>query len=208
MLDGVRVLSVLIFGLLMTTVAHAGDLTVSVRDSAGRPVADAVATLYPASGVPRGPIRFPWPLRMSQQNIEFDPEVLIVPVGGVVSFPNLDRVRHQVYSFSRGNRFELPLYSRGETPTRTFTTPGVAALGCNIHDTMLAWIKVVDTPWAAKTDAAGNLVLRGAPAGAATLKVWHPRLAGRGNEVSQAVTITAAASSRTVTGTFNARAAA
>lgn len=192
----------------MTTVAHAGDLTVSVRDAAGRPVANAVATLYPASGVPRGPIRFAWPLRMSQQNIEFDPEVLIVPVGGTVSFPNLDRVRHQVYSFSRGNRFELPLYSRGDAPTHTFTTPGVAALGCNIHDAMLAWIKVVDTPWAAKTDAAGNLVLRGAPAGAATLKVWHPRLAGRGNEVSQAVTLPAGATSRTVTGTFNARTAA
>ena len=208
MLDGVRVLSVLIFGLFMTTAAHAGDLTVIVRDPAGRPIVNAVATLYPASGVPRGPIRFPWPLRMSQQNIEFDPEILIVPVGGTVSFPNLDRVRHQVYSFSRGNRFELPLYSRGDAPTHTFAAPGVAALGCNIHDSMLAWIKVVDTPWAAKTDAAGNLVLRGAPAGAATLKVWHPRLAGRGNEVSQAVTITAGATSRTVTGTFNARAAA
>jgi hypothetical protein len=208
MLDGVRLLCAMIFGLLLTTAAHAGDLTVSVRDSAGRPVANAVATLYPASGVPRGPIRFPWPLRMSQQNIAFDPEVLIVPVGGTVSFPNLDRVRHQVYSFSRGNRFELPLYSRGEAPTRTFSAVGVAALGCNIHDEMLAWIKVVDTPWAAKTDASGNLILRGAPAGAATLKVWHPRLAGRGNEVSQAVTLTAGATSRTVTGDFNARTAA
>lgn len=198
----------MIFGWLLATGAHAGDLTVSVRDAAGRPAANAVATLYPASGVPRGPIRFDWPLRMSQQNIDFNPEVLIVPVGGTVSFPNLDRVRHQVYSFSRGNRFELPLYSRGEAPTHTFAAPGVAALGCNIHDTMLAWIKVVDTPWAAKTDAAGNLVLHGAPAGAATLKVWHPRLAGRGNEISQAVTLTAGASSRTITGNFNARAAA
>lgn len=208
MLNHVRVLCAVIFGLLLTTVAHAGDLTVSVRDSAGRPVANAVATLYPASGVPRGPIRFAWPLRMSQQNIAFDPEVLIVPVGGTVSFPNLDRVRHQVYSFSRGNRFELPLYSRGEAPAHTFSAAGVAALGCNIHDEMLAWIKVVDTPWAAKTDASGDLTLRGAPAGAATLKVWHPRLAGRGNEVSQAVTLTAGSTSRTVTGTFNARTAA
>lgn len=202
-----KALFALFFSLFLTTVAHAGDLTVSVRDASGRPVANAVATLYPASGLPRGPIRFAWPLRMSQQNIQFDPEVLIVPVGGTVSFPNLDRVRHQVYSFSRGNRFELPLYSRGEAPTHTFASPGVAALGCNIHDEMLAWIKVVDTPWAAKTNASGNLVLSGIPAGAATLKIWHPRLAGRGNETSQAVTIGAGASSRTVTGDFNARTA-
>lgn len=192
---------------LFSGVAHAGPLTVSVRDGAGRPVANAVATVYPASGLPRGPIRFAWPLRMSQENIDFNPEVLIVPVGGTVSFPNLDRVRHQVYSFSRGNRFEVPLYSRGEAPTRTFSTVGVAALGCNIHDEMVAWIKVVDTPWAAKTNAQGNLVLTGIPAGGATLKIWHPRLAGRGNEISQTLTIGAGAMSRTVTGDFSARSA-
>lgn len=203
-----RLLFALLLGLLFVTGAQAGDLTVNVRDAAGRPVANAVVTVHPAAGVPRGPIRFPWPLRMSQQNIQFDPEVLIVPVGGVVSFPNLDRVRHQVYSFSRGNRFELPLYSRGEAPTRAFNTPGVAAIGCNIHDTMVAWIKVVDTPWAAKTGAGGAAVLSNIPAGGATLRVWHPRLAGRGNEISQTLTITAAAASRTVAGDFSARAAA
>lgn len=190
----------------LSSMAHAGDLTVSVRGAGGRPVRDAVVTVHPASGVPRGPIRFAWPLRMEQQNVQFQPYVLIVPVGGTVSFPNLDRVRHQVYSFSRGNRFELPLYSRGEAPTRTFSAAGVAALGCNIHDQMLAYIKVVDTPWAAKTDASGNLTLRGIPAGAATLRVWHPTLAGRGNEVSQAITVGAGPATRTVTGDFSARA--
>lgn len=207
--DGaVRVLLVLIAGLFLATAAHAGDLTVSVRDAAGRAVADAVVTVTPAAGVPRGPIRFAWALRVAQQNIQFDPYVLIVPVGGTVSFPNLDRVRHQVYSFSRGNRFELPLYTRGEAPTHTFTAVGVAAVGCNIHDEMLAWIKVVDTPWAAKTDASGTVVLHDIPAGAATLRVWHPRLAGRGAELAQTLTLTTAAARQTVTGDFTGREAA
>ena len=202
-----RTLLALLIGLLFATTVQAGDLTVSVRDAAGRPVRDAVVTVHPASGVPRGPIRFPWALRMAQQNVDFDPYVLIVPVGGTVSFPNLDRVRHQVYSFSRGNRFELPLYSRGEAPTHTFAAVGVAALGCNIHDDMLAYIKVVDTPWAAKTDASGAATLRGVPAGAAALRVWHPRLAGRGNEIAQTLTIGAGAARRAITGDFTARAA-
>lgn len=202
-----RILFIFIATLILSSPAMAGDLTISVRDSAGRPVQDAVVTVHPAAGVPRGPIRFSWPLRMSQQDIQFQPYVLVVPVGGTVSFPNLDRVRHQVYSFSRGNRFELELYGRDETRTRTFSAVGVAAIGCNIHDQMLAYIKVVDTPWAAKTPAGGDVVLRGIPAGAATLRVWHPRLAGRGNEVSRPLTIAVAAGRATVSGDFSARAA-
>ncbi|RYG07773.1 MAG: methylamine utilization protein [Caulobacteraceae bacterium] len=199
------VLAVLMF-LLAAPVAAAGGLTVSVRDPAGRPVKDAVVTVHPTAGVPRGPIRFSWALRVAQQDVQFNPYVLIVPVGGTVAFPNLDRVRHHVYSFSRGNRFEIELFGRDESRTHTFTTPGVAALGCNIHDQMLAYIKVVDTPWAAKTGANGDVILSGVPAGGATLRVWHPRLAGRGNELSQVITVAAGAGRQTVTGDFSARA--
>ncbi|MDZ4364260.1 methylamine utilization protein [Brevundimonas sp.] len=202
-----RLLIALLMMTALATTARAGDLTVSVRDAAGRPVRDAVVTVHPASGIPAEPIRFAWPLRMTQQDIQFDPYVLVVPVGGTVSFPNLDRVRHQVYSFSRGNRFELELYGRDETRSHTFRTAGVAALGCNIHDQMLAYIRVVDTPWAMKTPVSGDVVLRGVPAGAATLKIWHPRLAGRGNEVSRAITVSAAAGRQTISGDFSARAA-
>ena len=202
-----RFLLALLVALVCVSPAVAGDLTISVRDAAGRPVRDAVVTVHPAAGVPRGPIRFPWALRMAQQDIQFQPYVLIVPVGGTVAFPNLDRVRHQVYSFSRGARFELELYGRDETRSHTFTTAGIAAIGCNIHDGMLAYIRIVDTPWAMKTDTSGDAVVRGVPAGGATLRVWHPRLAGRGNEISQTLTITAAAARRTVSGDFSAGAA-
>lgn len=201
-----RLLLALLVSFAYTAPAIAGDLTVSVRDAAGRPVRDAVVTVYPAAGVPRGPIRFPWAPRVAQQDIQFQPYVLIAPVGGTVAFPNLDRVRHHVYSFSRGARFELELYGRDETRSHTFTTAGVAALGCNIHDEMLAYIKVVDTPWAMKTDATGDAILRDVPPGGATLRVWHPRLAGRGNEVAETLTVGAADARRTVSGDFSARA--
>jgi len=113
-----RVLFAALLWLLGASAVLAGDLTVSVRDAAGRPVRDAVVTVHPASGVPRSPIRFSWPLRMAQQDIQFNPYVLIVPVGAPVAFPNLDRVRHHVYSFSRGNRFEIELYG----PTKAKVT--------------------------------------------------------------------------------------
>ena len=203
-----RALLALIFAsFAITGTAQAGDLTVAVRDTAGRPIRDAVVTVRPDAGVPRGPIRFSWPLRIAQQNVQFQPYVLIAPVGGTVSFPNLDRVRHHVYSFSRGNRFEIQLFGQDQTRTHTFAATGVAALGCNIHDQMLAYVKVVDTPWAGKTDAAGNVTIAAIPAGAARLMVWHPQLNVRGNESAYVLTIGTGPGRQTMTGDFSARAA-
>jgi len=203
-----RALLVLIFSAftLMGT-AKAGDLAVSVRDTSGRPIRDAVVTVRPDAGVPRGPIRFSWPLRIAQQNVQFQPYVLIAPVGGTVAFPNLDRVRHHVYSFSRGNRFEIELFGQDQTRTHTFATAGVAALGCNIHDQMPAYVKIVDTPWAGKTDAAGNVTVAAIPAGPARLMVWHPQLNVRGNESAYLLTIGTGPGTQTMTGDFSARAA-
>ncbi len=109
-------------------------------------------------------------------------------MGAEVDFPNLDNVRHHVYSFSAPHPFELKLYGRDETRIVRFDKPGVIALGCNIHDSMVAFILVVDTPYAAKSDAAGQAVIRGLPAGTFTLKAWHPYLRAPGNTVSATVT--------------------
>jgi plastocyanin len=173
--------------LLVPALASAADLVVSVRNSQGRPVADAVVTIAEAHGA--GAVRFSWPYRMAQQNMQFDPFVLIVPVGAQVAFPNLDKVRHHVYSFSPAHPFELKLYGHDETRFVRFDKPGIVALGCNIHDQMVAFIDVVETPYAAKTDAAGQAVIHDAPAGAASLNVWHPYLHAPGNVVTTAIVI-------------------
>lgn len=203
-----RLLFAFVLALLTTAgVAHAGDLTVSVRDTAGQPIRDAVVTVRPAAGVPRGPIRFSWPLRIAQRDVQFQPYVLIAPVGATVSFPNLDRVRHHVYSFSRGNRFEIELFGQDQARTHAFSTVGTAALGCNIHDQMLAYVRVVDTPWAGKTDATGDVTIAAITAGPARLVVWHPRLNARGNESAYTLTIGTGPGRQTMTGDFSARAA-
>ncbi len=164
--------------------AYAGDVGIRVVDAAGTPIPDAVVTIHPAAGVPAGPIRFPWKLAMVQKNISFNPSTLIVPVGATVSFPNEDKVRHHVYSFSKPARFEIKLFGRDETHSYTFRTPGAVALGCNIHDRMSGFIKVVDTPFAMKTGADGLSTIRAVTGGRARLTVWHPRMRARDNEVS------------------------
>ncbi|HEU4961364.1 MAG TPA: methylamine utilization protein [Sphingomonas sp.] len=178
--------------------AHAATVDITVRGADGQPLADAVVMLA-TPDKPAGPIHFPWPMVMAQQDIAFVPHVLIVPVGATVSFPNRDRVRHHVYSFSKAKRFEMKLYGREETRSETFNTPGVVALGCNIHDRMSGFIIVVDTPFAAKADAQGHVRLTGVPEGAARVDVWSPSLNVRGNQLSQAVTVTGPSYATTLT---------
>jgi plastocyanin len=172
----------LILGLLTlfgAGVARAGDLTVVVKDSQGRPVADAVVMAdatgraAPTSGH----------FVISQKNMAFVPFVLVIPVGSTVEFGNLDPFRHHVYSFSPAKKFELKLFGQGQTRPVRFDKPGLVAIGCNIHDSMQAFIQVVSTPFAGKTDQQGRVTLRGVPNNLRELRVWHPYLRAPGNQL-------------------------
>lgn len=186
----------LLLALLVSSAASAARVDVQVRGADGRPVADAVVTVDSPHRA-AGPIHFPWPYAMKQQNIAFAPHVLIVPVGANVSFPNLDKVRHHVYSFSKAKKFELKLYGQDDTRSVMFDKPGVIAVGCNIHDTMSGFILAVDTPYAAKTDASGHAILD-VPAGAATLGVWSPGIRAPANRILQPIAIPASGLAQTV----------
>ncbi len=168
--------------------ARAADLVVTLTTPAGKPVSNAVVTVRPQGGAPRGAIRFPWPYVMAQKDMQFEPFVLIVPVGADVSFPNLDSYRHHVYSFSPAKTFELKLYSKDETRVVRFDKAGVVVLGCNIHDNMSAYVRVVDTPFAAKSNASGQAELHDLPAGAATVTIWHPFLKSHNGEDTREIT--------------------
>jgi plastocyanin len=179
---------VLLFS-LCAPMARAGDVAFLLSSARGTPVSDAVITAYPEGGGRAGPVRFDWPQEMDQHNLQFAPFVLIVPVGANVSFPNRDAVRHHVYSFSPAKKFELKLYGRDETRSVRFDKAGVVALGCNIHDNMVAFIRVVDTPFAAKSDASGQAVLRGLPPGPVRVRIWHPYQKAADNEIVRTVTV-------------------
>ena len=178
--------------LALAAPAAAADLTITVKTPAGEPVANAVVTVKPPGVASGAPIKFSWAYDVAQHNIAFEPFVQIVPVGSDVSFPNKDNVRHHVYSFSAVKKFELKLYGHDETRTVHFDEAGVVALGCNIHDQMLAYLVVVDTPFAAKTGADGVAVIHGLPAGAAPMTVWQPFMKTVKNQQVRTVNILAA----------------
>jgi len=153
----------------------AASLEVTVRDERGNPVENAVAYATPKGApAPAGPKRT---AAIEQIDKTFVPHVTVVQAGTTVQFPNRDPIRHHVYSFSPAKSFEIKLYA-GTPPTPVlFDKPGEVVLGCNIHDNMLAFVLVVETPYFAKTPREGIARLEQLPAGEYDVHVWHPALA-------------------------------
>jgi plastocyanin len=180
--------STLLALLLAAAPAVAGDLVVQVRTGNGAPVPNAVVTLYPGGRpAPLGPAGAGY--QIAQRDLQFAPFVLVVPVGADVSFPNFDNVRHHVYSFSPVRRFELRLYAREQARNVHFDRPGIVPLGCNIHDNMIAFIDVVDTGFAARTDASGQARFTAIPGSQVLVRIWHPYLRAPGNQLELRVAV-------------------
>ena len=173
--------------MLAAAPAAAGDLVVQVRTAGGAAVPNAVVTLYPGGRPsPLGPAGS---YQIAQRDLQFSPFVLVVPVGADVSFPNFDNVRHHVYSFSPVRRFELRLYAREQTRSVHFDRPGIVPLGCNIHDSMIAFIDVVDTAFAARTDGSGTARFTAIPGSQVLVRVWHPYLRAPANQLELRVAV-------------------
>lgn len=154
--------------------ATAAEVAFTLVDQKNQPVADAAVSLVPLDA--SAPLPAPAePVVIAQQNQEFSPYVTVVATGTAVTFPNDDKVQHHVYSLSKAKRFEFARYAPGKKESIVFDQQGVVALGCNIHDWMVAYLVVVPTPWFAKSDPAGGAAAK-VPAGRYRVEVWHPRL--------------------------------
>ena len=150
---------------------EAARLSATVTDAKGGAIPESVVFATTSDGK-----RASTPAKaasMDQVNKEFVPFVLPVQLGAEVRFPNKDNIRHHVYSFSPAKAFELKLYSGVPSKPVMFDKPGAVALGCNIHDTMVGYIYVVDTPWFAKTGKDGEAKIEGLPAGDYDLQLVH-----------------------------------
>ena len=173
-------------GLGLPGVVQAAAVTVQTLDPAGKPLAGAVEAVEVGrvAKVAAPGTR----AEISQRQRAFDPGLLVVQTGTSVDFPNLDTVRHHVYSFSPARTFELKLYNgRPSTPV-VFDRAGVVVLGCNIHDQMVGTVVVVDTPLFGRTDAAGRVVLE-VPAGEHRLLTWHARMREGTDLLAQALKV-------------------
>ena len=156
--------------------AAAANFTAVVSDQAGKPVANAVVSLVTESsaGMPAASSKLPTEKTIDQRDETFLPLVTIIPKGGHIVFANNDQTTHQVYSFSKIKQFEMTL-NRGQKAPIAFDNTGVAALGCNIHDHMIAYAYVADSPWTALTGEDGHATIADVPPGNYKAQVWHPK---------------------------------
>jgi plastocyanin len=156
-----------------SSAAYGDELFVRVVDNDQKPVPGAAVFVRQQSSLHAEPATGV----MDQRDHRFVPHVLIVQKGAVVEFPNSDVVAHHVYSFSKPNKFELPLYKGVPPDPVLFEHEGIVTLGCNIHDGMLGYILVVDTDVFARTDADGVARLKvDGDASRWEVNVWSPRI--------------------------------
>jgi plastocyanin len=155
-------------------ISLAASLTVTLTDQDNNPVEDAVVYVQTINGQHQPST--PQTVDVDQVNEMFVPHVRATTVGSLVNFPNSDHVRHHIYSFSEAKTFEVPLYIGVPTEPTLFEKAGLVTLGCNIHDHMLGYILILDTPWFAEVGA-GTGRINDLPGGELAVAIWHPRLA-------------------------------
>jgi plastocyanin len=177
-------------GLALGHPGYAAELQILVKDVHGKLVPDAVVVATPSD--PKMAQHYKAPTdAIDQVDKQFVPFVKPVFVGSMVRFPNSDHIRHQVYSFSPAKKFELPLYGGTNAPPVVFDKPGVVVLGCNIHDWMVGYIYVSETPFFAKTAAAGTATIGEMPPGEYAVRVWHPSMEQSEATTARQVTLNA-----------------
>ncbi len=161
-----------------------GNVTGTLQIGGKSANAFGLITLEPASGKwkPRAPKR----VVVEQRGREFLPNLVVVPVGSTISFPNFDNVFHNVFSTSPLAAFDLGLYKAGEAREYKFEQEGIVRLGCNLHANMSAFIAVVAAPAFTVTDDKGNFSFKRVIPGKYKLRAWSVKSAA---PITQDITI-------------------
>jgi plastocyanin len=115
--------------------------------------------------------------KLVQKNKSFQPNLLVIPVGGKVEFPNHDPFFHNVFSLFEGKRFDLGLYESGTTRFVQFDKPGISFIFCNIHAEMSAVVIALATPYYAISNAKGELRIENVPPGRYQVEVFRSSVA-------------------------------
>lgn len=161
----------LMFAVITT---DAAELDVTVLDRYGQAVPNVAVYIESDPGA-----SLPAPTRIAVMDLvdtQFVPHLLVVQTGARVQFPNSDLVAHHVYSFSRPNNFVLPMFKGNMRPEVEFDDAGVVTIGCNLHDHMVGYIFVVNSPAFGTTGRNGTARLIADNPDGLSVSIWSPRI--------------------------------
>lgn len=119
----------------------------------------------------------PVTVTIDQKGAAFDPDMLVIPVGSTVDFPNSDPIFHNVFSLSRAQPFDLGYYRQGQSRVVKFNRAGIVQVYCHLHSQMYAVIIVTSSPWFGRPSAEGDFSFADLPAGHYRVASWH-KIAG------------------------------
>jgi plastocyanin len=147
---------------------------VSVAD--GVPVSEFERTVVTLEGG-KLPAAEPLTAVIEQRGTRFEPDLIVIPVGSTVQFPNFDPIFHNVFSLSSAQPFDLGFYPKSQSRSVKFNRPGIVQVYCHIHSHMYAGIVVTASPFSARPATDGSFSFSGVPAGHYRLTAWH-KIAG------------------------------
>lgn len=172
-----RLVLAFVASLVVASAVAAGPVSgkVQILEEEGklRPAVGELLVYIEGAEAPTRESQLPQRPTLASRNKSFEPHVQAVPAGTTVSFPNFDDIMHNVFSLTKGNRFDLGLYKSGAKKDYVFETPGLVRVYCNIHPQMSAFVLVMRSPYYAWAGADGSFRIEGVPPGSYSLKLWH-----------------------------------
>ena len=106
---------------------------------------------------------------------KYRPRYQHVRVHDTVVFKNGDPFRHNVFSLSSPNKFDLGTHGKNAELTHTFEHPGLVKVYCNIHPSMACFVMVSDSDWVYTTESDGRFQIEEIPPGKYKLTAWNIR---------------------------------
>jgi plastocyanin len=113
-------------------------------------------------------------VQLDQHFLQFTTRVVPILKGTTVDFTNNDPVYHNVFTNSQENKFDLGRKKQGEKSSVKFTHAEVPVkVFCEVHNSMKAYILVLDNPYFTKCGPGQHFKIKGIPPGTYTLVAWH-----------------------------------
>ncbi len=152
-----------------------GKVALTGDDGQVLPSTGTMITLTPKAMAQNETDRRPQVHIIDMENKTYQPRYSTIHAGDQVVFVNKDNIRHNVFSSSGNNAFDLGTYGAGLKRAVTLKEPGVVKIYCNIHSEMATFIAVGNQGLSTKVDDQGQYRIPDVLPGAYEISIWNIR---------------------------------